>query len=67
MASSEAMAALKTDSDVVEVCPSLGILDIQAPKATLPQIPLIVSSGVTKQNEGDYILAGVAREGHPQA
>lgn len=61
----EILYAWETGADYVKVFPSSGvgpsyIKDIKAP---LPQIPLIPTGGINKENAGDFIKAGSAALG----
>src|ERR1022692_4112622 len=63
---SEIMAAWKAGSDFVKVFPCSvlgGASYIRALKSPFPNIPLIVSGGVTQTNTADFILAGAAAVG----
>jgi 2-dehydro-3-deoxyphosphogluconate aldolase/(4S)-4-hydroxy-2-oxoglutarate aldolase len=62
----EIMAALKAGADFVKVFPCAqlgGPSYVRALKAPFPEVPLIASGGVTQQNAGEYMRAGVTALG----
>lgn len=63
---SEVMAAVKAGADFVKIFPCAqvgGPAYIRALRAPFPTVSFIAAGGVTQQNAGDYILAGVAAIG----
>lgn len=66
MTPSEVIAAWTAGSDFVKIFPTApvgGVQYIKSLKVPLPQIPLIVSGGVSQATATDYILAGAAAIG----
>ncbi len=63
---SEVMAAVKAGADFVKIFPCAqvgGPAYIRALRAPFPTVSFIAAGGVTQQNAGDYIHAGVAAIG----
>jgi 2-dehydro-3-deoxyphosphogluconate aldolase/(4S)-4-hydroxy-2-oxoglutarate aldolase len=63
---SEVMAAVKAGADFVKIFPCAqvgGPAYIRALRAPFPTVSFIAAGGVTQQNAGDYIQAGVAAIG----
>ena len=63
---SEVMAAVKAGADFVKIFPCAqigGPAYIRALRAPFPNVSFIAAGGVTQQNAGDYIQAGVAAVG----
>ena len=63
---SEVISAWKAGADFVKIFPATtagGAHYVRALKAPLPQIPLIVTGGVTQLTAFDYILAGASAVG----